>query len=137
MSQRSPVEILEQSRTVAVVGISTSPRKEAHRVPAALQTIGFTIVPIHPSAEVVLGERAYPTLADVPEPVDVVEVFRPPAEIPDIVRAAIEIGASAVWTQIGLHSSEGERLAVEAGLDSVQSQCMATTSAMHGIDHTG
>ena len=138
MSGRTPVEILEQSRVVATVGISTSAAKESHRVPAALATIGFRIVPVHPSADEILGERAYPSLRDLPADlrVDIVQVFRPPAEIPDIARDAVAIGASALWMQIGLHSAEARTIAEAAGLDVIESQCMAMVSAANGIDHT-
>lgn len=140
MPGRTPVEILQQSRVVATVGISTSRRKEAHRVPAALASIGFTIVPVHPTADEILGQRVYRTIAEIgAEPdgpqIDVVQVFRPPAEIPEIARQAMAIGAGALWMQIGLFSTEAREIAEAAGLDVVESQCMATTSAMHDIDH--
>ncbi len=137
MANRTPVEILRQSRTVASVGISTDPAKEAHRVPAALVTIGFRIVPVHPTAEQILGVPAYPTLLDVPDDIeiDVVQVFRPSAEIPAIARDAVTVGAKALWMQIGLMSGDGRTIAEAGGLDVVESQCMATLSGMHGIDH--
>ncbi|MEM8904009.1 MAG: CoA-binding protein, partial [Actinomycetota bacterium] len=95
MTGRTPEQILRDSRVVATVGISTSAAKEAHRVPAALATIGFRILPIHPTAEVILGEAVHRTLTELPdEPrVDVVQVFRPPDEIPAIAAQAVEIGA--------------------------------------------
>lgn len=137
MSGRTTVEILQQSRTVATVGISTSPSKEAHRVPAALATIGFRIVPVHPTAEEILGECVYRSLRDIPSDihVDVVQVFRPPAEIPAIAADAVAIGAGALWMQIGLFSAEAREIAEAGGLDVVESQCMAMLSAMHDIDH--
>ena len=138
MSGRTPVEILEQSRVIATVGISTNAAKEAHRVPAALATIGFRIVPIHPTADEILGRQVYRSLTDVPDEVevDVVQVFRPPAEIPALAHAAVAIGAAALWMQIGLHSAEARTIAEAAGLDVVESQCMAMVSAAAGIDHT-
>lgn len=138
MSGRAPVEILEQSRVVATVGISTSAAKEAHRVPAALATIGFRIVPVHPSADEILGEPVFRSLADIPGDVhvDVVQVFRPPPEIPALAEAAVAIGAGALWLQIGLHSAEARTIAEAAGLDVVESRCMAMVSATAGIDHT-
>lgn len=137
MTSRTPVEILRQSRTVASVGISTDPAKEAHRVPAALATIGFRIVPVHPTAEQILGQPAHPTLLAISSEIDidVVQVFRPAAEIPAIARDAVTVGANALWLQIGLTSREGRAIAVAGGLDVVESQCMATLSAMHDIDH--
>ena len=137
MSGRTPVEILQQARTIASVGISADPRKESHRVPAALSTIGYRIVPVHPSADEILGQRVYRTLRDIPDDItiDVVQVFRPPAEVPDIARDAVAIGAGTLWMQIGIFSTAAREIAEAAGLDVVESQCMATLSAMHGIDH--
>ena len=133
---RTPKEILEQSQVIAVVGISQHERKESHRVPEALQSIGFTIVPVHPTASTILDEIAFPLVAEVPATVmvDVVDVFRPPVEIPEIARQAVAIGARALWMQIGLFSAEGREIAEAAGLDVVESQCMATLSAIHYID---
>ncbi len=130
---RSPQEILEQSETIAVVGASANPAKAAHSVPAALQAAGFRIIPVNPTADEVLGERSYARLEDVPEPVDVVEVFRPAEEAPGIVRAAIAAGARAVWLQLGLRSEEARRLAEEAGIDYVEDHCMGVERSRFGI----
>jgi predicted CoA-binding protein len=134
VTARTLKEILEQSIVVAVVGISAHRGKESHRVPAALQSIGFTIVPVHPTAREILGETVHRSVDEIPRPVDVIDVFRPPAEIPQIAREAVEIGASALWMQIGLHSAEAREIAELAGLDVVESQCMATLSAVHNIN---
>ena len=138
MSGRTPVEIPTVAITLDCSRISTNAAKEAHRVPAALATIGFRIVPIHPTADEILGEVAYRSLTDIPDDVhvDVVQVFRPPAEIPALAEAAVAIGAAALWMQIGLHSAEARTIAEAAGLDVVESQCMAMVSAAAGIDHT-
>ncbi|CAN5224434.1 CoA-binding protein [soil metagenome] len=128
-----PAEILERSRTIAVVGMSTDPAKAAYSVPAELQAAGFRIVPVNPNAAEILGETAYASLADVPDPIDVVEVFRPAEEAPDVARQAVEIGAKAVWLQEGIRSAEARRIAKEAGLDYVEDRCMGVERSLRGI----
>ncbi|MGH2778204.1 MAG: CoA-binding protein, partial [Actinomycetota bacterium] len=98
--------VLEKYSVVAVVGISTDPSKAAHRIPQRLKRAGFKIIPVNPAADEVLGEKAYPTLADIPERVDIVDVFRPSEEAAGIAREAVEIGAKALWLQIGVTSDE-------------------------------
>jgi uncharacterized protein len=133
MADNDPRKVLEDFDTVAVVGLSTDPDKPAHAVPAALQVAGFRIIPVHPTATELLGEKAYPSLGDIPEPVDIVEVFRPAAEAPAIARAAVAIGAKALWLQLGISSDEARRIAADAGLRFVQNRCMGRESAVHGI----
>ncbi len=128
-----PAEILERSRTIAVVGMSTDPAKAAYSVPAELQAAGFRIVPVNPNATEILGETAYASLADVPDPIDVVEVFRPAEEAPGVARQAVEIGAKAVWLQEGIRSAEARRIAKEAGLDYVEDRCMGVERSLRGI----
>ena len=132
-----PKTVLEKSRTIAVYGASNDPEKPAHRIPQRLQKAGYRIVPINPNASEVLGEKAYPRLADVPEPVDVVEVFRPADEAPRIAREAVEAGASAVWLQLDLRSDEARAVAEGAGLDYVEDQCMGVVLARSGIKEPG
>jgi hypothetical protein len=116
--------ILSSARVVAVVGISDKPERDSHRVAAYLKEQGYRIIPVNPSLEEVLGERAYPSLAEVPVKVDVVDVFRRPEAVPGIVEAAIAGGARAVWLQEGIvHDAAAER-ARAAGLAVVQSRCM-------------
>ncbi len=128
-----PREILERSRTVAVVGIARTTDKPSGGVPAELQARGFRIVPVNPKAEEILGERAYARLQDVAEPVDVVEVFRPADEAPEIARQAVAIGAKALWLQLGIVSDEARRIAEDAGLDFVQDRCMGVETGRHDI----
>lgn len=125
--------ILEDFSVLTVFGLSTNPAKAAHAVPAAMQAAGFRIIPVHPSATEILGEPAYRSLADVPEPVEVVNVFRPAAEAPGIVRQAVAIGAKAVWLQLGLRSEEARTVAADAGLRYVEDQCIAVERAMNNI----
>ena len=132
-----PRTVLESSSTVAVVGMSTDPGKQAHTVPAQLKRHGFRVVPVHPEAEEILGERAWPSLAEVPEPIDVVEVFRPAEEAPAIARQAVEVGAKALWLQLGITSPEARRIAEEAGLAFVEDRCMGVEHRRLGIDKPG
>jgi predicted CoA-binding protein len=132
-ANRSTKEILEQSRAVAVVGISTNPAKAAHSVPAALQAAGFRIIPVNPIASEVLGEKAYASLDDVKETIDVVQVFRPASEASDIARQAVAAGAKALWLQLGLESDEARAIATEAGIDYVENRCMGVERARHDI----
>lgn len=132
---RSPRQILADAHTIAVVGASRDPQKPAHWVPLMLQEQGWRVVPVNPHAEHIFGERAYARLADVPDHVDVVEVFRPAAEAPDIVRAAAAIGARAVWLQLGIVSPQARRLAEELGLEYVEDHCMGMERALHDMVH--
>ena len=125
--------ILEEMTTFAVVGLSTDPTKAAHSVPAAMQAYGWRIIPVNPHADRLLGEQVYRRLADIPEPVDVVNVFRPSAEAADVTRQAVEIGAKAVWLQLGIVSAEARRIATEAGLLFVEDRCTAVERARHAV----
>jgi uncharacterized protein len=126
-------QILRESSRIAVVGVSTNPAKAAYSIPATLQSAGFNIIPVNPTAEEVLGQPAKATLDEIEEPVDVVQVFRPSEEAPDIARAAARIGAHVVWLQLGLHSEEARRIATEAGMDYVEDRCMGVERARYGI----
>jgi predicted CoA-binding protein len=125
--------VLAAADTIAVVGLSRDPAKEAHAVPAQLQAAGFRIIPVNPSAETLLGEKAYRTLADIPEPVDLVEVFRPAEEAPGIARQAVAIGAKTLWLQQGIVSAQARRIAEEGGLSYVEDRCAAVVRALAQI----
>ncbi|MFC4000415.1 CoA-binding protein [Prauserella oleivorans] len=127
------VAILTESKTIAVVGLSRDPAKSAHSVPAAMQGAGFRVIPVNPTADTLLGETVYRSLEDIPEPVDVVNVFRPSPEAAGIARQAVRIGAKALWLQQGIASSEARAIAEEAGLAYVEDQCMAVVRALSGI----
>lgn len=127
------LRILEEMTTFAVVGLSADPTKAAHSVPAAMQAYGWRIIPVNPHAETLLGEPVYRHLADIPEPVELVNVFRPSAEAADITRQAVEIGAKAVWLQLGIASPEARRIATDAGLLYVEDRCIAVERARHSV----
>ncbi len=116
--------ILATARTVAIVGLSDKPERDSHRVAAYLQQAGYRIIPVNPNLTVVLGEKAYPNLRAVPDPVDVVDIFRKPEAVPEIVEDAIAIGARAVWMQDGIvHNAAADR-ARQAGLVVVMNKCL-------------
>lgn len=124
---------LAEADTIAVVGLSRDPSKAAHAIPATLKAAGFRIIPVHPSADVLLGEKVYRSLADIPEPVDLVDVFRPAAEAPGIAEEAVRIGAKTLWLQEGIVSAQARRIATEAGLTYVENRCTAVVRALGQI----
>ncbi|WP_344862786.1 CoA-binding protein [Amycolatopsis ultiminotia] len=128
-----PEEILAAATTIAVVGLSRDPAKAAHGVPAVLQAHGFRIIPVHPSATELLGEKVYRRLEDIPEPVDLVDVFRPSAEAPAVARSAVAIGAKAVWLQQGIVSPQAREIAERAGVEYVEDRCTAVVRATAAI----
>jgi hypothetical protein len=116
--------ILRTYKTVAVVGLSDRPDRDSHRVAAYLQQHGYRIVPVNPNVATVLGEPAYPGLREVPVPVDVVDIFRKPDAVPEIVEDAIAMGARVIWMQEGIaHNAAADR-ARAAGLEVVMNKCM-------------
>jgi predicted CoA-binding protein len=125
--------LLERARTIAVVGLSGDPRKAAHAIPRQLQAAGYRVIPVNPNLDEVLGERSYASLAEVPDHVDIVDVFRPAKQAPAIARQAAEIGAGAVWLQLGIESDEARRIAEAAGLDYVEDRCIGVERSRYGI----
>ena len=117
-------KILELCKTVAVVGLSPRPERDSNSVAAYLQEMGYRIIPVNPAASEILGEKSYPDLPSIPDPVDVVDIFRRPDEVPAIVADAIKIGARAVWMQKGVVSQEGASAARDAGLMVIMNECM-------------
>ena len=130
---RSAKEVLENSTTIAVVGASRDPFKAGGSVPEGLQRRGFRIIPINPFADVLFGERVYRSLAEVTEKIDLVDVFRPAADAPEIARQAVAVGAKALWLQEDIRSEEARRIAEEAGLDYVEDECTAVVTALYRI----
>lgn len=116
--------IFESARTIAVVGLSANPHRPSHGVARYLQRAGYRIIPVNPNLTEVLGERAYATLRDVPEPVDVVDVFRRSEFVGPIVDDAIAIKARAVWMQDGVVDKAAAARARAAGLDVVMDDCL-------------
>lgn len=126
--------ILTTYDTITVVGASAYPAKAAHSVPALMQRHGWRIIPVNPHRGQILGERAYPTLAEVPEQVGLVDVFRPPDQTPDVARQAVAAGATALWLQLGIASDEARAIAESAGLLYVENRCLAIEQRRLGLD---
>jgi len=116
--------IFENSKTIAVVGLSDKPERDSYSVAEYLKEHGYTIIPVNPTKPEILGEKSYPDLASIPIQVDIVDIFRNIDAIPGIVDEAIKIKAKAVWMQLGLAHNESARKATAAGLVAVQSKCM-------------
>jgi uncharacterized hydrophobic protein (TIGR00271 family) len=127
--------LLVAARTVAVVGASTDPAKAGYTIPRLLVDAGLRVIPVHPSATEIFGERAYRTLTDVPEPVDIVDVFRSAAEAPEIARQAIAIHAKALWLQLSISSPKARAIAREAGLAYVENRCIGRETVTLGLRH--
>ena len=117
-------EILGDIKTIAVVGCSKDPAKDAHRVPKYMQMHGYRIIPVNPTATEILGEKAYPSLDMVLVPYDAVDIFRPSADVPPIVDQAVRGPAKVIWMQLGIRSEEAARNAQAAGKTVVQDRCM-------------
>jgi predicted CoA-binding protein len=130
---RAPEDVLQDARTVAVVGASRDPGKPGGSVPYGLQRRGFRIIPVNPFADELFGERAYRSLAEIPEPVDLVDVFRPAADAPEIARQAVAIGAKALWLQLDIRSPQARAIAEAAGLEYVEDACTGVVAALHSI----
>jgi len=123
---RSPEEILEAARTIAMIGASPNPGRPAHGVMRYLLRAGYRVIPVRPlDCDDVLGVPCVATLADIDEPIDLVDVFRNVEACPAHAREAVEVGAGALWLQLGLISPESRRIAAEAGLDYVEDACTA------------
>ena len=112
------------AKRIAVVGLSDDASRPSYGVARYLQSVGKQIIPVNPKCDEVLGEKCYSSLEQIPQPVEVVDVFRRPQFCADVVKSAIAIGAKGVWLQSGIVSEEAERLAREAGIDFVQDRCM-------------
>jgi len=123
-ASRADIDDILEMKRIAVVGLSSDPSRPSYDVARYLQRQGYTIIPVNPKETEVLGEKSYPTLSDIPEPPDVVDVFRRPEYVGEIVDEAIKVGAKAVWLQLGVINEEAARKAREAGLLVVMDRCM-------------
>jgi len=119
-------ELLTRYQTIAVVGLSAKPDRPSHGVARFLKAVGYKIIPVTPTYEEVLGEKAYPSLLDVPKEmgIEVVDIFRRPHHLPEIVDQAIQIGAKVIWMQLGIVNNEAAAKARAHGLQVVMNKCM-------------
>lgn len=125
--------LYEETSTIAVVGCSTNPEKPANKVPLYLQGVGYRIAPVNPREETVLGERSHRSLQEVDLPVDLVVVFRPAEEAPEIAADAVSIGARALWLQDGIVSERARSIAEGGGLTVTMDMCVARTHGELGL----
>ncbi len=126
--------ILRTYATITVVGASQNPAKPAHSVLARMQTHGWRIIPINPHADHILGEPVFRTLAEVPEQIGLVDVFRPSAQTPEVARQAVAVGATALWLQLGIISEEARTIAESAGLLYVEDRCLIVEQQRLGLE---
>jgi uncharacterized protein len=130
-------QILTTYAAITVVGASAAPAKAAHSVPGHMQRHGWRIIPVNPHATKILDERVYRRLADIPEQVGLVDVFRPSSQTADIARQAVAVGATAVWLQLGITSDEARALCEAAGLLYVEDRCLIIEQRRLGLDAPG
>lgn len=117
-------KILNKYRTVAIVGLSPNPSRPSHRVASYLDMHGYKVIPVNPHAQEILGKRSYPNLSSVPEPIEIVDIFRSSEEVMPVVDEAIKIGAKVVWMQEGIINEQAAFKARDAGLLVVMNKCM-------------
>jgi len=130
MSTHAPLrDILETSQTIAMVGASSNPSKPSYEIMKGLLAAGFTVIPVNPTETEVLGQRAYASLAEISDRVDIVDVFRRPEQTPEIADQAVRIGAKVLWLQTGIVSEEAARRARAGGLEVVMDECIGGTAA--------
>ena len=117
--------LLRSAKNIAVVGCSPKPDRTSHQIAAFLLEQGYNMIPVHPQADTILGQTCYPTLADIPVPIDIVDVFRKPEFTPPIAEAAVAIGAKSLWLQQGIANEDSWRIATEGGLTCIMDRCIA------------
>jgi len=122
--------LLTNARAIAMVGASSNPEKPSHGIMQRLQRVGYRVIPVNPREPEVLGERTYPSLTDVPIPVDIVDVFRRPEDTPAIADDAVKIGAKALWLQEGIANEDAAARAKAGGLMVVMDACIGATHSM-------
>ncbi len=128
-----PKDVMRRYKTIAVVGASKNPQKQAYGVPAYLKKHGYKIIPVNPTADIILDEKAYPTLLDIPaeiaRQVEVIDVFRPSEELPEVAHTVVELKKKynrpyVFWAQLGLENEEAKKILSENGVPYVMNECM-------------
>ncbi|MBN1966695.1 MAG: CoA-binding protein [Anaerolineae bacterium] len=126
-------DLLTNARVIAVVGHSDDPSRASYQIAAYLRRAGYTIYAVNPTVTEIDGEPAYPSLADVPEPIDIVDVFRRSEHLPGVVEAAVAVGAGAVWAQLGVTHPDADRIADEAAMPLVMDRCIKVEHRRLGV----
>ncbi len=117
-------DILKKYKTIAVVGLSSNPMRPSHGVTEHMQAAGYRIIPVNPNETEVLGEKSYARLEDVPEKIDIVDVFRRAEEVPPVIESAIRVGAKVVWLQLGIENDAAAEKGRAAGLTVIEDACI-------------
>jgi hypothetical protein len=128
---RTIQRVLLNAKTVAIVGLSSNTLRASYFVGFYLKRHGYRVIPVNPREKEILGEKSYASLRDVPEPIDIVNVFRAPDAVPGIAKDAVAIGAKSLWCQFTVISPEGARIAEEGGLDVVMDRCIKVEQARY------
>jgi predicted CoA-binding protein len=123
-------QLLEKTEIIAVVGLSDNPERTSYMIAEAMQNKGYRIIPVNPNAEQILGEKSYASLEDVPERIDIVNVFRRSEHIVPIAEQAIKVKAKALWLQLGVYNEEAASLAQEHGLTVIMDRCIKVEDAI-------
>lgn len=124
ISDNQITDLLRQAKTIAVVGLSSNPRRASFGVSRFLQRQGYRVIPVNPNETEVLGERAYPSVKDVPDPIDIIDIFRRPARVPEVVDDALQKGARCIWMQEGVVNHEAAKKAEAGGIPVVMDRCI-------------
>ncbi len=124
VNNKELIKILRESKTIAIVGCSRDPEKDAHKVPKYLKEHGYKIIPVNPLADEILGEKVYKTISDIKEHIDIIDVFRPSEECLQVVREAIKLKPKVVWMQLGIENTEAAKLAEKSGIKVVMDKCI-------------
>jgi uncharacterized protein len=125
--------LLTQAKTIAVVGASSNPERASYGIMKKLQSVGYTVIPVNPRETEVLGERAYPTLADIPVPIDIVDVFRRSEDTPGIADETVAIKAKVLWLQSGISNDDAAARAKAGGVTAVMDSCIGVVHGMLGV----
>ena len=128
---RTIQRVLLSSKTIAIVGLSNNPLRASYFVGFYLKRHGYRVIPVNPRESEILGERSFATLREVPLPVDIVDVFRAPAALPEIAADAVAIGAKCLWCQFGVINEEGARIAERGGLTVIMDRCIKVEHARY------
>lgn len=128
-------DILKKYKTIAVIGMSKNPEKDAYRIPDYLMKNGYTVIPVNPSADEILGQKSYKRLSEVPGPVDIVDIFRPSDDIPNYVSDIIEKKPKVVWEQLGIHNADAEEKITAVGIKVVYDRCMYQEHRRRRVSH--
>jgi predicted CoA-binding protein len=124
-------DLVRSARTIAIVGLSPNSLRPSNFVGVYLQRQGYRVIPVNPREHEILGEQSYPSLAEIPVAIDIVDVFRQPDAVPAIAEEAVAVGAGALWLQFGVVSEEGAEIARRGGLEVVMDRCLKVEHARH------